>query len=215
MPRVFAEQGVSMLSAILRSDTAIDASVRVIGSFVEMRHFVAGNAAMFEQIRAAELKQLECQKTNDKRFERIFDHMETRGAPKQKVFFDDQVYDAFELLASLVKQRNEARQIAEQCSSLLLQETPAKQGRYRMEQHAQNKLGMRYRMHIQATTKLRQSSDKATTPYLCQRIKLIRISGGRSVPFKQPAIFGKAFEDTGCCALCAARGRYARRAPPP
>lgn len=46
MPRVFAEQGVSMLSAILHSDTAIDASVRIIGSFVEMRHFVAGNAAM-------------------------------------------------------------------------------------------------------------------------------------------------------------------------
>lgn len=206
MPRVFAEQGVSMLSAILRSDTAIDASVRIMDGFAEMRHFVAGNAAMFEQIRAAELKQLECQKTNDKRFERIFDHMETRGAPKQKVFFDDQAYDAFELPASLVQQRNEVRQIAEQCSSLLLQETPAKQrghrpqGRYRMEQHAQNKLGMRYRMHIQAPTKLRQ----ATTPYLCQRIKLIRISGGRSVPFKQPAIFGKAFEDTGCCTLPAA-----------
>lgn len=35
MPRVFAEQGVSMLSAILRSDTAIDASVRIIGSFAK------------------------------------------------------------------------------------------------------------------------------------------------------------------------------------
>lgn len=45
------------------------------------------------------------------------------------------------------------------------------------------------------------SYDKATTPYLCQRIKLIRISGGRSVPFKQPAISGKAFEDTGYCTL--------------
>lgn len=111
---------VSMPSAVLRSDTSIDVSVRIMDSFVEMRHFVAGNAAMFEQIRAVELRQLECQKTTDKRFKRVFDHMETRGAPKQGVFFDDQVYDAFELLASLVKQRNEARQIAEQCSSLLL-----------------------------------------------------------------------------------------------
>lgn len=111
---------VSMPSAVLRSDTSIDVSVRIMDSFVEMRHFVAGNAAMFEQIRAVELRQLECQKTTDKRFELVFDHMETRGAPKQEVFFEDQVYDAFELLASLVKQRNEARQIAEQCSSLLL-----------------------------------------------------------------------------------------------
>ena len=109
-----------MPSAVLRSDTSIDVSVRIMDSFVGMRHFVAGNAAMFEQIRAVEPRQLECQKTTDKRFERVFDHMETRGAPKQEVFFDDQVYDAFELLASLVKQRNEARQIAEQCSSLLL-----------------------------------------------------------------------------------------------
>ena len=109
-----------MPSAVLCSDTSIDVSVRIMDSFAEMRHFVAGNAAMFEQIRAMELRQLECQKTTDKRFERVFDHMETRGAPKQEVFFDDQVYDAFELLASLVKQRNEARQIAEQCSSLLL-----------------------------------------------------------------------------------------------
>lgn len=111
---------VSMPSAVLRSDTSIDVSVRIMDSFVEMRHFVAGNAAMFEQIRAVELRQLECQKTTDKRFELVFDHMETRGAPKQEVFFENQVYDAFELLASLVKQRNEARQIAEQCSSLLL-----------------------------------------------------------------------------------------------
>lgn len=109
-----------MPSAVLLSDTSIDVSVRIMDSFVEMRHFVAGNAAMFEQIRAVELRQLECQKTTDKRFDRVFDHMETRGAPKQEVFFDGQVYDAFELLASLVKQRNEARQIAEQCSSLLL-----------------------------------------------------------------------------------------------
>ena len=35
-----------MLSAILRSDTTIDVSVRIMDSFVEMRHFVAGNAAM-------------------------------------------------------------------------------------------------------------------------------------------------------------------------
>lgn len=46
MPRVFAEQGVSMLSTVLHSDTAIDVSVRIMDSFVEMRHFVADNAAM-------------------------------------------------------------------------------------------------------------------------------------------------------------------------
>ena len=109
-----------MLSRVLRSDTAIDASVRIMDCFVEMRHFVADNTVIFEQIRAVELRQFGYQKTADEQFERVFDYMETREAPKQKAFFDGQVYDAFELLASLVKQRNEARQIAQQCSSLLL-----------------------------------------------------------------------------------------------
>ena len=87
----------------LRSDTAIEVSVRIMESFVEMRHFIASNAAMFEQIRAVELRQLEYQRTTDERFERVFDYMETHEAPKQKVFFDGQVYDAFELLVSLVQ----------------------------------------------------------------------------------------------------------------
>lgn len=103
LPYVYTEQGVAMLSAVLRSQVAIDASVRIMRAFVEMRHFIASNAAMFEQIRAVELRQLEYQKTSDERFERVFDYMETHEAPRQKVFFDGQVYDAFELLVSIVQ----------------------------------------------------------------------------------------------------------------
>ncbi len=87
LPYVYTEQGVAMLSAVLRSQVAIDASVRVMRAFVEMRHFVASNAAMFEQIRAVELRQLEYQRTTDERFERVFDHMDTHDAPKQKVLY--------------------------------------------------------------------------------------------------------------------------------
>ncbi len=103
LPYVFTEQGVAMLSAVLRSESAIQVSVRIMQSFVEMRHFIAGNAAMFEQVRAVELRQLEYQRTTDERFERVFDYMEAHEAPRQKVFFDGQVYDAFELLVGLVQ----------------------------------------------------------------------------------------------------------------
>ena len=92
-----------MLSAVLRSETAIEVSIRIMDAFVEMRRFVAGNAAMLERIRGVELRQLEYQRATDERFERVFDYMEAREAPRQKVFFDGQVYDAFELLASLVR----------------------------------------------------------------------------------------------------------------
>ncbi len=103
LPNMFAEQGVAMLSTVLRSETAVRVSVQIMDAFVEMRHFIASNAALFEQIRAVELCQLEYQKTTDERFERAFDCTNAHEAPKQKVFFDGQVWDAFELLVSLAR----------------------------------------------------------------------------------------------------------------
>ncbi|WP_165248053.1 ORF6N domain-containing protein [Adlercreutzia sp. ZJ141] len=104
MPFVYTEQGVAMLSGVLRSAVAVQTSIRIMRAFVEMRHFIASNAAMFEQVRGVELKLLEYQRTADERFERVFDYMNTHEAPRQKVFFDGQVWDAFELLVSLVHQ---------------------------------------------------------------------------------------------------------------
>lgn len=108
MPRVFTEQGVSMLSAVLRSPTAIEVSIKIMDAFVEMHHFIADNAHMFEQIRNIELKQAEYQKATDDRFEKVFDYMEAHKEPRQKVFFEGQVWDAFELLISFV-QKAESR----------------------------------------------------------------------------------------------------------
>ena len=65
LPYAYTEQGVAMLSAVLRSDTAVRVSVQIMKSFVEMRHFIADNAAMFERIRAVELRQLAYQRTTD------------------------------------------------------------------------------------------------------------------------------------------------------
>lgn len=91
MPRVFTEPGVSMLSAVLRSPTAIEVSIKIMDAFVEMRHFIADNAHMFEQIRNIELKQAEYQKATDDRFEKVFDYMGAHKEPRQKVFFEGQV----------------------------------------------------------------------------------------------------------------------------
>lgn len=88
LPYAYTEQGVAMLSAVLRSDTAVRVSVQIMKSFVEMRHFIADNAAMFERIRAVELRQLAYQRTTDERFERVFDYMGIHESPRQRVFFD-------------------------------------------------------------------------------------------------------------------------------
>ena len=68
-----------------------------------MRRFIASNAALFERIRAVELKQLEYQKQTDEKFDKVFDYIDDHAESEQKIFFDGQIYDAFELLISLVQ----------------------------------------------------------------------------------------------------------------
>jgi hypothetical protein len=68
LPRVFTEHGAVVLSAVLRSETAVKVSVKTMNAFVEMRHSIADNAHMFEQVRTVELRQLEYQRATDERF---------------------------------------------------------------------------------------------------------------------------------------------------
>ena len=103
LPYVFTEQGIAMLSAILRSDVAIQVSINIINAFVEMRHFFANNALLFERISNVELKQLEYQKQTDEKLEQIFEYISEHEESNQKVFFDGQIYDAFSLIISLIQ----------------------------------------------------------------------------------------------------------------
>lgn len=72
-------------------------------AFVEMRRFIANNAALFERISSVELKQLEYQKQTDEKFDKVFEYIDDHAESEQKIFFDGQIYDAFELLISLVQ----------------------------------------------------------------------------------------------------------------
>ena len=108
LPYVYTEQGVAMLSALLRSAVAVETSVRIMRAFVEMRRLIASSTLMFEQIRSVELRQLEFEKSTDERFERVFDYMGAHETPRQQVFFGGQVFDAFELLVSLIQKARES-----------------------------------------------------------------------------------------------------------
>jgi hypothetical protein len=59
MPYVFTENGVAMLSSVLRSDTAIEVNIRIMRAFVSMRHFMVNNASMFSRLETIEYYQLE------------------------------------------------------------------------------------------------------------------------------------------------------------
>lgn len=104
-PYVFTEQGVAMLSAVLRSETAIKVSIQIIQAFVEMRKFIADNAAIFQRLDKVEHKQLE----TDEKFERVFDALQSKElSPRQGIFYDGQVFDAYTFIAGLIRKANKS-----------------------------------------------------------------------------------------------------------
>ncbi len=103
MPYVFTEQGIAMLSAVLKSDVAVDVSIKIMNSFVEMRKFLLSNKEMFARLDRVELKQLE----TDKKFEEVFEYIGTNTEVKQNIFFDGQIYDAFSFIVGIVKKAKE------------------------------------------------------------------------------------------------------------
>jgi len=103
LPYAFTEQGIAMLSAVLRSDAAIQVSLNIMNTFVKMRRFLAENALMFDKLNRLEVKQLEYQRESNEKFDRIFAYLSDHEESEQKIFFDGQIYDAFSLFTSLIQ----------------------------------------------------------------------------------------------------------------
>ena len=107
LPYAFTEQGVAMLSGVLRSQTAIDVNIRIMRAFVSMRHFMVNNASVFSRLETIEYHQLEIQqhqKETDKRIDEVFRRLDDGNAkPKQGVFYNGQIYDAYTFAADLIK----------------------------------------------------------------------------------------------------------------
>ena len=110
MPYAFTEQGIAMLSAILKSETAIQVSLKIMDAFVAMRKALASIAPLLARIEATDRRQIADQARNDanqerneERFKLILDAMQDKKFPPQKVFFDGQVYDAFEQMKKFVR----------------------------------------------------------------------------------------------------------------
>lgn len=100
LPYVFTEQGVSMLSAVLHSETAIRVSIRIINAFVNMRKFLLENAAIFQKLEYIDQRLFE----HDEKFDKLFKAIESKAVkPKQGIFFDGQIFDAYIFVSDLVK----------------------------------------------------------------------------------------------------------------
>ncbi len=99
-PYAFTEQGVAMLSTVLRSETAIRASIQIMRAFVELKKFISTNAAIFQRLENVEMKQI----ATDEKIERIFKALENNNLkPKQGIFYNGQIFDAYKFITELIK----------------------------------------------------------------------------------------------------------------
>lgn len=106
-PFVFTEQGVAMLSTVLRSDTAISMSIQIMDAFVAMRHFIASNAQIFQRLEIIEHHQLELavhQSETDRKLEEVFKRLDDSSIQKRHgIFFDGEIFDAYSLTCQIIK----------------------------------------------------------------------------------------------------------------
>ena len=100
MPYVFTENGVAMLSSVLRSEKAIEVNIRIMRAFSAMRNFLVNNAAIFQRMDQLEMKQLK----TDEKVDAILDKLGDNEKPKEGIFFNGQIFDAYALVADLIRQ---------------------------------------------------------------------------------------------------------------
>ena len=101
MPYVFTEQGIAMISALLKSDIAVNVSIQIMKAFIEMRNFLFYNGQVFQEINTMKNKLLE----HDQKFDMVFDELQSKKEKEfnEKIFFDGQIYDSYSLIIDIIK----------------------------------------------------------------------------------------------------------------
>jgi len=108
LPKVFTEQGVYMLATVLKSKVATEVTLSIMRTFVRMKHFLSQNQNLFQKIDQIEKKQLSYEIKTDEKIDKIFKAIEDKSIkPKQGIFFDGQIFDAYEFVADLIKSAKE------------------------------------------------------------------------------------------------------------
>ncbi|MBR3249195.1 MAG: ORF6N domain-containing protein [Clostridia bacterium] len=103
LPFVFTEHGITMLAGLLKNKVAIDISIKIVNSFVEMRKFIANNGQIFERLTNIEYKLLDY----DKKFDEVFNQLQHEDNFKQKIFFQGQIWEGYSLIIDIIKTAKE------------------------------------------------------------------------------------------------------------
>ena len=102
--KVFTEQGVYMLATVLKSKIATDVTISIIRTFAQMRKLLNDNTLFTQQLKNLEKQQLTYELKTDEKLEQIFKAIEDKSIkPKQGIFYDGQVFDAYVFVSGLIK----------------------------------------------------------------------------------------------------------------
>ena len=99
LPYAFTENGIAMLSSVLRSETAIDVNIRIMRAFTAMRRFVSDHAGLVQRVGAIELKQLE----TDKRIDTVFDALDRGNLLPSGILPAESEFDSMRYVSRLVE----------------------------------------------------------------------------------------------------------------
>lgn len=101
LPYVFTEHGIAMLAGMLKSEVAVNMSIKIVNTFIEMRKFISLNGQVLNEIASMKTKFLEY----DKKFDLVFNELQKDEEMqfKQKVFFKGQIYDAYSVIIDIIK----------------------------------------------------------------------------------------------------------------
>lgn len=106
-PYAFTENGVAMLSSVLRSKTAIEVNIRIMRAFSAMRGFMMSNARVFQRLETLEHHQLllqQHQSDTDKKIEEVLNRLDSGDSrPVEGFFFEGQIFDAYALISDLIR----------------------------------------------------------------------------------------------------------------
>ena len=104
LPYAFTEQGVAMLSAILKNKRAIDVNITIMRAFVAMRKIIRSNVQIFSRLESIEKNHLSYKLETDHKFEQIFNALqENNKEVRQGIFFNGQLYDSYSFVIKLIK----------------------------------------------------------------------------------------------------------------
>ena len=101
LPTVFTEQGIAMLSGLLRNEIAIQVSINIMDAFVEMRKMISNNFNINSRVSILECQMIEC----NQKFDEVFNELQKNQKKeiKEKIFFEGQIYDAYNLIIDIIK----------------------------------------------------------------------------------------------------------------